>query len=74
VNFKEAITSGRPFRRPCWVEPRDKYQWVGVATERAWECIINWYDGEEDSGSCFGDLEIECSNADDYEILMLEGE
>lgn len=65
MNFIEAVRSGKPFRRPKWVEPEDEIQWCILAPNniRFSECQILW---EEDS--VFGDITHEILYADDFEI------
>lgn len=64
MTLYEAVATGKPFRRPCWVEPTDPLQWCVLAT--GWEfdhCNINWEDG-----STFGDITKEMLEANDFEI------
>lgn len=65
MNLLEAIRSGKPFRRPSWVEPDYKIQWCVLAPDdsRFWACHILWEDG-----STFGDIEYDMFFVDDFEI------
>ena len=69
MTLSEAIKSGKPFRRPCWIYPDDKYQWVGISDDRLWEGLLNWYDDDgKDTGHSFGDINFDMAISTDYEI------
>ena len=63
MNFIEAVRSGKPFRRPCWVESDDEIQWCKLAGDRFEECQILW-----EEGSVFGDITQNMLWEDDFEI------
>lgn len=64
MTLKEAISTGKPFRRPCWVEPEDEIQWCLFNFEH---CDITWEDG-----SVFGDITPEMLLADDFEVKEMQ--
>lgn len=67
MTFIEAIRSAKPFRRPCWVEPNDEFQWVVYNEE---DRDLDWAlsDGKP-SGNCFGCVTAGDQMADDFEVF-----
>lgn len=59
MNIIEAIKSGKPFRRPKWVDGFNfDYQWVIAGDE---DCALMWI-----TGDTFGDITLEDVLAEDY--------
>lgn len=74
MTLHEAIESGKPFRRPCWVESSYEFQWVVISPDYYYS--LDWanIDGTS-SNNIFGDiedLEIEDKVAEDYELMDIK--